>query len=137
MNKSIMTKWVRALRSDDYTQAQEALKVRTSKGHNHCCLGVLCDILDKGKWLGKQGAGYIEYGIEEDKSISKLPKFITKEAEMDIAGNGSFNPEKVKTNMLSTTKYYGDKSKNLWELNDAGNTFEEIANFIQVNYKFL
>ena len=40
MNKNIKTKWLEALRSGEYQQAQRNLK----RGDSLCCLGVLCDI---------------------------------------------------------------------------------------------
>lgn len=53
----IKTRWIEALRSGNYTQSQEQLRLVEydedadrfcSKGH--CCLGVLADILDPDGW---------------------------------------------------------------------------------------
>lgn len=41
MKKSVMKKWVAALRSGEYTQTQMALKSNGS----YCCLGVLCKVV--------------------------------------------------------------------------------------------
>jgi hypothetical protein len=51
LTKDIMDKWITALRSGQYKQGLSYL--RTSGG-NHCCLGVLCDVLpeEAGKWHG-------------------------------------------------------------------------------------
>lgn len=53
-------KWVKALRSGKYKQAEGQLR----DGDRFCCLGVLCDVLGM-KWNGNEVAG---------KSLS-LPKF--------------------------------------------------------------
>ena len=49
--KEHLRKWVEALRSGDYKQAEGAL----SRGDSYCCLGVACDIYRKsakrGKWI--------------------------------------------------------------------------------------
>jgi len=39
----VMKQWAKALRSGDYKQARGQLK----KGVGYCCLGVLCDIVDR------------------------------------------------------------------------------------------
>ena len=46
MNKELKKKWLDALRGGGYKQTRNAL--RDTDGF--CCLGVLCDILEKGKW---------------------------------------------------------------------------------------
>lgn len=50
MKKSIMTKWVKALRSGEYKQGFGYL---CNEG-NHCCLGVLCEIAPKSLKVKKQ-----------------------------------------------------------------------------------
>ena len=50
MNKEIKRKWIEALRSGEYKQAQHQLR----DGDRFCCLGVLCDIHSKetgGEWV--------------------------------------------------------------------------------------
>jgi hypothetical protein len=46
MTLDLKRKWIAALRSGEYRQAQNGL--RTSDGY--CCLGVLCDIVDPDGW---------------------------------------------------------------------------------------
>ena len=51
LNKPIIQKWIRALRSGRYKQTRKFLR---SDG-KYCCLGVLCNIVKpqvKGKWYG-------------------------------------------------------------------------------------
>ena len=49
--------WTDALRSGEYTQGREQLRYGKSIGdERHCCLGVLCDLVAKGKIdAGKPG----------------------------------------------------------------------------------
>lgn len=48
MDQELKTKWVEALRSGKYKQATKVL--RDSQSGGFCCLGVLLDISDTGKW---------------------------------------------------------------------------------------
>lgn len=41
MNKSVATKWVKALRSGKYKQGYKHLR----RDNKYCCLGVLCEIM--------------------------------------------------------------------------------------------
>lgn len=47
MDKELMKKWIEALRSGKYQQGMRRLKTHDNK---FCCLGVLCDISETGKW---------------------------------------------------------------------------------------
>ena len=46
MDPELKAKWLKALRSGDYQQSKFTL--RDARGH--CCLGVLCDIVDPDAW---------------------------------------------------------------------------------------
>lgn len=48
MKPEIKTKWIDALRSGKYLQIKGALRSRDGLGH--CCLGVLCDLIDPAGW---------------------------------------------------------------------------------------
>ena len=48
MEASLKAKWIEALRSGKYKQAQSVL--RHNDGSGYCCLGVLCDISGQGEW---------------------------------------------------------------------------------------
>lgn len=63
MNKTLKTKWVRALRSGRYKQGKEHLRIDAvgTQQERFCCLGVLCEVagMRRGKvgyWIGKQRA---------------------------------------------------------------------------------
>lgn len=56
LSKSLLKKWVAALRSGKYFQGQDTLcEVSPTGVKVYCCLGVLCDISKVGKW---KDAGY-------------------------------------------------------------------------------
>jgi hypothetical protein len=107
MNQEIKAKWLSALRSGEYQQGKQALKLYKK----FCCLGVLCDIHSKetkNKWveniyLDHQGA------LPQDVIIWAGLKF------------------------SDPSLYYGKfKSiKSLSDLNDSGKTFLQIADLIE------
>lgn len=43
---SLKARWVAALRSGEYKQGEGQLR----RNEEYCCLGVLCDVMDKNKW---------------------------------------------------------------------------------------
>ena len=46
MDKALKEKWIQNLTDGTYEQGYSQL----FDGHGYCCLGVLCDISDKGQW---------------------------------------------------------------------------------------
>jgi hypothetical protein len=65
MNTEIKEKWVVALRSGDYKQG----KGRLRQDGNYCCLGVLCDVINPGKWRGDS-----YYGIHDKTTPYEVDK---------------------------------------------------------------
>lgn len=54
MNPDVKAKWLDALRSGDYKQARDDLRVGEGDGASFCCLGVLADLYRKevgGTWV--------------------------------------------------------------------------------------
>jgi hypothetical protein len=97
-------KWVDALRSGKYQQAQGHLR----NGDSFCCLGVACDISGIGTWT-ESGYSINHYG-----SYKLLPKEVRNWLGLkDISGS------------------YG-ATHLAWE-NDQGKTFEQIADLIEAN----
>lgn len=47
MDQELKAKWLEALRSGRYQQAKGALR----HDGGHCCIGVLCDVVDSTAWL--------------------------------------------------------------------------------------
>jgi hypothetical protein len=137
MNANIAEEWVAALRSGDYQQGQEALKLVSADGSiSYCCLGVLCDIFHKkygeGKWqevpvddcctlIGGDPETFVTSGCEYASSAwGSLPPLVQKWA--GIADNCGLLPD----------------GKYLSELNDqGGKSFNEIADIIEQNVEGL
>jgi hypothetical protein len=102
-------KWVDALRSRKYQQAQGHLR----NGDSFCCLGVACDISGIGTWT--------EYGytINHYGNNNLLPKEVRNWLGLkDNAGGHDIGTPQA-THLA-------------WE-NDHGTTFEQIADVIEAN----
>ena len=108
MNPDIKQKWIEALRSGKYEQGFSVLK----KNNRYCCLGVLCELHSKitnREWIqGEDGESY-------DDCDTYLPDVV-----VEWAGLNSDDPSVV-------------DSLSLAQLNDVGQTFEQIAEFIEKN----
>ncbi len=140
MKKDIAKKWVRALRSGKYKQAQGVLKTKTKTGRvRHCCLGVLCELYQNDcKRKKKKGVCVTEiesYGYDVPKNSTVfnfandptvLPEAVRSWARMcdDAGGFRRDNTAFVAKNT---------RCQNLAELNDAGAKFEKIADIIEAN----
>lgn len=97
-------KWVAVLRSGQYKQTMGALK--TDKGY--CCLGVLCEVA--GLLPHKQ----LNYTWTFEGCTNYLPWSVVTKAGFD-SENATFN------------------NISLAQLNDDGQSFEYIADFIEAN----
>ncbi len=105
LNKKFKAKWLEKLRDKSYKQGVGYL--RNSKDE-FCCLGVACDIYDPNKWFK-----------DEDGSNS-LYNY--------VSFSGTLPPELRASIGLGV----GDQFT-LSNMNDMGKTFEEIADWIEVN----
>lgn len=99
MDLKLRTKWVEELRGTRYTQAQLLLR----EGQGHCCLGVLCDIVDPGAWKMREGVWYWYLGDEPYESTTPA--------------------------RLLKVHY----ARTLANMNDRGDSFTEIAEWIETN----
>jgi len=111
MNKDVADKWVKALRSGEYTQSKYDLQ----NGAEYCCLGVLCDIGSKeGLSVGTTDNGNIVgTSLNSQKSIKDWSGMKTAEG---LLPGGSY----------------------LTRLNDTDNyTFEQIADVIEKEWENL
>jgi hypothetical protein len=85
MNPEIKEQWVRALRSGQYTQGKDALKISYAGKDSYCCLGVLCDIAVKSGAVDepvKLADGWA-YGDDHDSSWSSLPRKVVEWAGLN------------------------------------------------------
>ena len=124
MDQEIGRKWVAALRSGEYTQTTGTLRREGSGGFGgpagFCCLGVLCDIMDPGRWGETAGDGAVCYG-----------------ATNDGAGAAGMPPWDILKRAALAESTHGDdvrpaiSADDLARRNDGGATFAEIADIIE------
>lgn len=128
MNAEVKTRWVSALRSGGYTQTRGALQ-RVRGGENRpvgfCCLGVLCDLaVQEGVItpLGTSTCGTTMYPHPgPDWQDATLPPSVR-----DWAGLTHPNPD-----VPVPLEGRPANKTSLATLNDAGYTFEDIADIIE------
>ena len=110
MKKSYALKWIKALRSGKFKQTTGHLK----DDLGHCCLGVLCT-------LTPYKNNYTKMGSNLDSSLinETLPQAVMKETGIHDSVGGLPN------------------GVCLSKLNDDGQSFEEIADIIERNWKIL
>lgn len=119
MKKSVMIKWVKALRSGKYKQTKGYLK--DSKGY--CCLGVLCEISEIGEFVD-EGLDY-HYLISKGRSYKSYLSILPVQVK-HYAGLKSDNAHimSIKTDLVT--------------FNDSRDyTFHPIADIIEKHYKEL
>lgn len=120
MNKKIAKRWVAALRSGDYKQAKGQL--RTSDD-GFCCLGVLCNLhAEAHPKIAREQTDPIRYFSEKAILPTVVRSWSGMESRTGNAYNISFGLRDYRT---------------LAEANDAGVTFEQIANWIEKHYEDL
>lgn len=121
MNQEIKARWVAALRSGDYQQGFTALcTLGGSGGEAYCCLGVLSDLAVQDGVIIKVRASAMtkmRFGGEgEAGSLNYLVPQVTT-----WAGLSSLNPFVT----------IDEKTGHLSNFNDAGYTFDKIADAIE------
>lgn len=108
MDQKLKRKWVRALRSGQYKQGDMALCSRDGK--RFCCLGVLADV---------QGATWEEAGRHGIGGLAPIIKGIEPSGDAQM-----LRPREA--GGLRT-----DTLKKLAEMNDEGDSFRVIADYIE------
>ena len=106
-------KWVEALRSGEYRQTTGVLRDRDG----FCCLGVLCDIAEKGTWIIENGSRFFYEGRDLNYfcSAAALPEPVLRLAGL-----------RTKAGRISESEGHS-----LSEMNDAGCSFARIADLIE------
>ena len=111
MNTKVIKDWVDALRSGEYSQCQGQL----TDGNNYCCLGVLCEILNKTN---------PDIITKSDISYNHCT-FTLPNAVVEFVGLSSSNPS-IK---------YQTEDRSLSSLNDRYKlTFNQIADLIEESF---
>jgi len=120
MEAALKKKWVAALRSGKYSRTTGQLRGRLFDGAvGHCCLGVLCDIVDPDGWARKDLT---------DESIA---------LGTHRMGSGLINLPSLRGLGLLTrnSKSQHVGQAKLAKLNDQyGTTFEQIADLIEKEF---
>lgn len=122
MKKRIAKLWVKALRSEQYNQGMGRLATTTKDGDEFCCLGVLCNEYAYSTVGKAAGAGWEKYGttdstLKMSEDIYGLPDEVLDWAE--IGGRGGLD-----CGVLAA-------------VNDDGQSFKQIADLIEKNWKEL
>lgn len=120
MNEELKQKWLKALRGREYKQTKRAL--RTLDGF--CCLGVLCDVIDPNKW-SPNPSDSIKYNY--DFGLGTLESSVVCQNVHKELGSALGD-------LKDTIEYKGGYFACLTELNDAGMSFEEIADIIEKQF---
>lgn len=111
MNSDVKEKWLAALRSGRYTQGREYLKTADALGRvSHCCLGVLSEVMgvpSKPRYA-------------EDRTLNfQYPGY--------TPASGYPDPDWA----YDACDLLNDDMYALAEMNDRGDSFEEIADWIE------
>src|SRR6266404_6801465 len=126
MKKAIATRWVKALRSGKYSQCTGSLSKESPDDEvSYCCLGVLCEISEQGKWVPegyREGKGYGATRKEAAHCEGQLPSTVVKWAGLKT-DDGFFG-----------TNRKTDANKELATLNDEGRSFKQLANLIEKHW---
>jgi hypothetical protein len=118
MKKEIMQDWVKALRSGEYKQGQEALKI----GDSYCCLGVLCDLYRK----NVEGAPEWDSLDDYMNMLAALPAAVQEWAGMKT--NDGMYPTDEGSSRFLVTDNDGDPDHS-----QEPKSFAEIADIIEAH----
>jgi len=117
MNKNLVKKWIKALRSGKYKQTSGSLH----DVNGYCCLGVACKVYKDTKGI--------------TKSIRSVAGVICKNKRRDDKSEHIHNKVVAKAfglNRISDLDYLYTQGR-LASMNDLGNSFSDIADYIEEN----
>ncbi|HXJ71864.1 MAG TPA: hypothetical protein VNM37_03385 [Candidatus Dormibacteraeota bacterium] len=109
---AIKAQWLTALRSGQYPQIKS--KLHTTDGY--CCLGVLCEQLPAWQWQTLHEAS------------GEFPEVFGYTAAKSFTMSSAIAPELAHPIGLD-----GQQQTTLMEMNDSGQSFTEIADWIEAN----
>lgn len=112
MDPKVKQQWVAALRSGEYKQGQGLLHYHDGGDDRMCCLGVLSHLAYQAEVCDREVDEYGEFTYSGSNNY--LPYRV-----VDWAGLNTHNPGVL------------EEPKNLANLNDAGFTFDQIADLIE------
>lgn len=112
MEAELKSRWTAKLRSGDYLQGKGALRKRGTYQDLFCCLGVLCEVaVEDGRVHRSETPEVVGWNYNYNEEGGVLPIELESWSGIDL-----------------------DDRQELMSMNDdAGNTFEEIADWIDQN----
>lgn len=81
MTPELKAKWIEALRSGEYKQTKDYL--HTAEGY--CCLGVLCEVWNEGRWEPGALNDVYRFAYEDDKFAGFLNDAVCDALGLDSA----------------------------------------------------
>lgn len=129
LTSELKAKWIAALRSGKYTQT--AARLRSPTGH--CCLGVLCDVINPEGWEPLPDVDVNENGeirsYDHPAAIGTL-QLLKEDIGLGVAMVVDSAMREVIDSQLFDREY---AQITLSRMNDRGDSFETIANWIEEN----
>ncbi len=129
--KTIVTKWAKALRSGEYKQGMRTLNKQDARSGQHlwCCLGVLCDLAVAEGVISppttvEYGAVLYGYGNKNVATRTKKVGFSTGLIPSDVV-------RWVGLQTADGTFHIPTGNTSLAAANDSGMNFESIADLIE------
>lgn len=134
--KTRMTSLVAALRSGNYLQTMEYLRISShAGGFRHCCLGVACELYAKDKGVEWDNNKFIHEQDYLPDEVVEYFGFPRVAANFGCPSRNSGNPP---INQDIIDKVLPPNSRpfvpHLANINDAGATFEQIASMIELQF---
>lgn len=138
-------KWLAALRSGEYMQGLSQLKYKTyADGYQHCCLGVLCEVLEFTQINGNNGTTFICGDGEE--VVEELPLYLTSAFGTYTNSSGRLpklefwnDEQRLKfqdVRKFSEDDYHHTATSSLATLNDSGEfDFKRISEIIEAFFE--
>ena len=142
MKKAIADKWVRALNSDKYLQAEGRLCKNGYKNDSFCCLGVLTDLYIQDKHKSTKN-GKHTYGWETQTEFNKRIYAFEGETENLADKVQRWAGMKSSCGFIQWgMKDLGIEFKSrdfdsLIDMNDSGKSFKDIAQVIKKYWRYL
>ena len=121
MDLEIKKLWIKALRSGDYLQGYSYLQ---QEGNRFCCLGVLSDLGIKAGVIEESLQKNMCYAYGDQQAVSKLCYEIKKWSGITFDYG----------DLEKKVTVHDSKCYSLASLNDAGFTFQQIADVIEEQF---
>jgi hypothetical protein len=124
MKKSVMKRWVAALRSGKYKRGTKYLKQQTNGKVKHCCLGVLCEVA-KVDWVERWDTERTcTYQDSDNGDYSGVPEYVQEFSGLK--------------DCLGYFQDVSNRDRSISHMNDSGKySFNKIADIIEKNWERL